>query len=545
MSVFTAGGELSELDPHTRARYLRGMIIGDDELRQDQRYVLARDEQHQRALHGWGVVCGLELAFGDDDHLEVRPGLAVDHAGRSICVPVTQCADLAAWIEGQAVDVAGLPGEVEVWVTLCHDECLTKHLPIRSGPCRTLDDSLQATRVTDSFRLELSLDRPPVRGDLAALDGAGVFETLLDRDAELGDKRAALSAFVTGRGAPEAFADRCLAPLEPGCVVLGRVAVPMVDQAGAATIDGPMAASWLRTDDRALVMSTQFLQEWLLRIEGGGTVTVIPEEPEPAPIPLGDLVDVAAPTARWGNVVVGAVEDDDIGTGRGTDAPGPANARWVERQLELRLLADVDIPDGFGAPGDRGLVLKYDGRRWRPQRDEVGGGTVIREEEPHVLSRPARYAVVAAGVMVVPVDVGDFVHFGDAHLLTAYGGLRVDKGADADGIGAVFHLNFAGYQEAFETYRRLDGRQFVVKATPESATVPLAVQVVRPTEDGIAVILHCPANHDEIQRFTGFLAEQGLEAEPTCAVHLEISVFDDERVGNDGLDKIESLRRPV
>ena len=61
MTVFAPSHELTELDPTKRVRYSLGMIVGDDELRQDQRYLTARDDRHQRALHGWGVVSGLEL----------------------------------------------------------------------------------------------------------------------------------------------------------------------------------------------------------------------------------------------------------------------------------------------------------------------------------------------------------------------------------------------------------------------------------------------------------------------------------------------------
>src|SRR5687767_14342692 len=98
MTVFAPSHELTELDATKRVRYSLGMIVGDDELRQDQRYLTARDDRHQRALHGWGVVSGLELVVEDGGHLEVHPGAAVDGTGRWICIDVTQCADLLPWL---------------------------------------------------------------------------------------------------------------------------------------------------------------------------------------------------------------------------------------------------------------------------------------------------------------------------------------------------------------------------------------------------------------------------------------------------------------
>ena len=52
-----------EAEPAERAALLADACGDDDELRQDQRYLMARDDRHQRALHGWGVVSGLDLGF--------------------------------------------------------------------------------------------------------------------------------------------------------------------------------------------------------------------------------------------------------------------------------------------------------------------------------------------------------------------------------------------------------------------------------------------------------------------------------------------------
>ena len=227
MTVFAPSHELTELDPTKRVRYSLGMIVGDDELRQDQRYLTARDDRHQRALHGWGVVSGLELVVEDGGHLEVHPGAAVDGTGRWICIDVTQCADLLPWLAARD-DLPAMPATVTVWVTLCYDECATDLVPVPSGPCRTLDNSVQASRVKDAFRLELSLEQPPLRGDLDEFPEADVMTKLLKKDAKLEDKREALSDFVTSRGDPGGFANRCLDPVDPGCVILGRVEVPLV-----------------------------------------------------------------------------------------------------------------------------------------------------------------------------------------------------------------------------------------------------------------------------------------------------------------------------
>lgn len=535
MTVFAPSHELTELDPTKRVRYSLGMIVGDDELRQDQRYLMARDERHQRALHGWGVASGLELVLEDEGHLEVHPGAAIDGTGRWICIDVTQCADLLPWLTAHVDELPARPATVPVWVTLCYDECAADPIPVPSGPCRSLESSVQPSRVKDAFRLELSLEEPSVRGDLDEFPETTVMATLLDEDSELDDKRAALSDFVTSRGDPGGFADRCLDPIDPGCVPLGRIDVPLVDVDGALALESDSDQDWVTFDDRPLVLSTQFLQEWLLRVEGGGSV-VVPVEPTP-PFPLDELTDVHAPSARAGNVIVGTVADADVGTGVSTDAP-PPNPRWEERRLQLDLLADVAIPAGFGSsPADTGLVLKYDGNVWRPQVDLVGDTGQTPEHPPHVLSREASYAIVAGGVIELAFNEDGLLE--DISQLTRYGRLEAEL-VKAEAIGALLLLRFPGYDEAFGAFPRLEGRQFVVKLTPEADSALIRTQVVECSEKGIFVFVGAPRTRDT-EEFREFVSDVVEPDERPAALHVEISAFDDRENGNLTLRAVPEL----
>jgi hypothetical protein len=537
MTVFAPSHELTDLDPNKRVRYSLGMIVGDDELRQDQCYLMGRDERHQRALHGWGVVSGLELVLEAAGHLEVHPGAAIDGTGRWICVDVTQCADLLPWLTEHKDDLPALPSTVAVWVTLCHDECATELIPVPSGPCRTLDNSVQPSRIKDAFRLELSLEQPPIRGDLDEFPEAGVMSVLLDEDAELEAKRTALSGFVTSRGDPGGFANRCLDPLDPECVILGRVDVPLVADGDAIAFESDSEQSWATFSDRPLVLSTQFLQEWLLRVEGGGTVVVEPGPTQPAPFPLDDLTDVNAPTAREGNVVVGTVAPGDVGTGVGTDAP-PPNTRWEERRLDLNLLADVEIPGNFGSsPSDIGLVLKFDGRVWRPQTDLVG--TTTPEREPHVRSRPAPYAIVAGGVLELVFNEDGFLE--DVQQRTRYGGLQA-KLLERSVVGALVLFQFRGYNEAREAFPDLAARQFVVKLTPEAGGALLRTQVVALIDDGIVVFVGHARQREGVEEYKELVVQVlGDDVLKSSALHVEISAFDDRATRNETVRKVREL----
>jgi hypothetical protein len=78
--------------PVVRNRYFTGKYMTARDFRDEQEYFLARNRLHLKALHGWGVVCGLEVEEHDADcrargWVVVKPGIAVDCHGREIILP--------------------------------------------------------------------------------------------------------------------------------------------------------------------------------------------------------------------------------------------------------------------------------------------------------------------------------------------------------------------------------------------------------------------------------------------------------------------------
>jgi hypothetical protein len=104
MTGFTPmGGSTVGLDQHKRVNYQLGLVLGEGEFRQDQFHHRERDHHATRALHGYGTMSGLGVYYDDATRrLHVRPGLAVDPAGRLICVPVEYCASLSGWLRDHA-----------------------------------------------------------------------------------------------------------------------------------------------------------------------------------------------------------------------------------------------------------------------------------------------------------------------------------------------------------------------------------------------------------------------------------------------------------
>lgn len=158
------------LDPHKRVRHFTGLVMGEEEFRQEQLYFMARDELHQRGLHGYGVVSGLGVSVrtnADTGHPEVvvAAGMAVNPRGESICVPRAQCGDLNEWLEGNRDELLGsppalLPGSSTLYLVLCARDCDTDSVPVLGDPCRTLEDATAASRTADDFEICLRLEPP-------------------------------------------------------------------------------------------------------------------------------------------------------------------------------------------------------------------------------------------------------------------------------------------------------------------------------------------------------------------------------------------------
>lgn len=70
-----------------RPRYFAGQLLTEAELNSEQAYVIAKNKLHNRYLHGWGIVCGLQVVCHDcDGWVTVKQGYAIDPCGNDIIV---------------------------------------------------------------------------------------------------------------------------------------------------------------------------------------------------------------------------------------------------------------------------------------------------------------------------------------------------------------------------------------------------------------------------------------------------------------------------
>jgi hypothetical protein len=82
-----------------RPRFFAGQRLSENELNEMVGYVRAKNKLHNRYLHGWGTVCGLEVACDPcGNHVTVAPGYALDPCGEDIVVCEQDSVDICKLI---------------------------------------------------------------------------------------------------------------------------------------------------------------------------------------------------------------------------------------------------------------------------------------------------------------------------------------------------------------------------------------------------------------------------------------------------------------
>lgn len=137
----------------TRLRWFTGRFMTARDLTDEQDYHLERHRLHNRLLHGWGTVCGLEVhphdrADCDHEWTWVDAGIAIDCRGREIVLPHREA---VRW----EIDPK-LTSDQDALAVLCirYDECLTEPLPAIVGPCEH-GTATEFGRVVERWRLEI------------------------------------------------------------------------------------------------------------------------------------------------------------------------------------------------------------------------------------------------------------------------------------------------------------------------------------------------------------------------------------------------------
>jgi len=222
---------LEGLDSSKRVNYTIGMVLGVDEFRQEQAYLIGKNRLHNRVLHGYGTVYGLQIATGgssEDPEIVVSPGLAINPLGQEIEVSPAQCARLNQWLKAHRDDPEmrlssppvspSQPFDLTLYLVLCYTACETDNISLPGTPCRKEEDTFAASRLKDDFELKLSFRPPPLLEETAIRR----FGNLLNR-IEISSEAPVylLEADPEGlvnlvRQLGEVSAEECLSPETPG-----------------------------------------------------------------------------------------------------------------------------------------------------------------------------------------------------------------------------------------------------------------------------------------------------------------------------------------
>ena len=130
---------MTQFEPLERLRFFPGKLLSADDFQQEQEYFLERLHRHNRLMHGWGIVSGLNASISGGTTVTVEPGYAIDCAGHEIVLDTAQ-----------ALPVAGLPERQ--YVAVRYTELLVGETPTANG--------VESSRVREAAVVEL-LDANP------------------------------------------------------------------------------------------------------------------------------------------------------------------------------------------------------------------------------------------------------------------------------------------------------------------------------------------------------------------------------------------------
>lgn len=224
--------ECDALRSFSRPRYFYGQLLDVRHFESEQAYFKRKQWMRNRLVDGFGVVCGLDVQVGDDDHsVVVMPGLALDKQGREIVVPART--KLLAIPSRPSPDLApsgknggssynannisgGRSGEDHCdddWVHLviCYEECKINPEPVMAGGC---DSTARCS--PGAIREGYSLSLQPGKAPDIPLDP--VIQGLIK------------GSNVNYRALVEWVSAPCDCDSGPGCITLANIHLPAADK---------------------------------------------------------------------------------------------------------------------------------------------------------------------------------------------------------------------------------------------------------------------------------------------------------------------------
>jgi len=168
-----------------RVRYFPRQLLTADDMRAEQEYFREKQRRHNRFLHGWGVVCGLEVKQPTDKdsnwQVTVCPGYVVTPQGDEILLTDTIQFDLQTKLQSPepcAVRWSCPPEDMpprdskikKIYLAIRYIECNARPVRVHPAGCGCDEAACEYSRVRDSFELKILWNLPKSHEVAASAD---------------------------------------------------------------------------------------------------------------------------------------------------------------------------------------------------------------------------------------------------------------------------------------------------------------------------------------------------------------------------------------
>ncbi len=155
-----------EFGPFTRNHYFTGKLMLERDFSDETRFHMEKLRHHNQRLHGWGVVCGLQVvphpdANCHDRFVIIEPGTGIDCCGHEIVVREPEMVELARLPAVAKLIQAGDTAAHALQICLRFRECPTEEIPVLYNDCGCDENRCAPNRILESFDVDAILDPPP------------------------------------------------------------------------------------------------------------------------------------------------------------------------------------------------------------------------------------------------------------------------------------------------------------------------------------------------------------------------------------------------
>jgi hypothetical protein len=178
------------IEAFSRNHYWNGKLLVERDFRDEQAYYMEKMRHHEQRLHGWGVVCGLNViphAKCPDRYVVITPGTAIDCCGHEIVVTHEENVDITAFEEvsklfdERRANGSGNNAAHTLQICIRYHECPTEEIPKLYDDCGCDDTQCAPNRILESFEIEVHVVEPALprttlvlaRGDDVPTDLSG------------------------------------------------------------------------------------------------------------------------------------------------------------------------------------------------------------------------------------------------------------------------------------------------------------------------------------------------------------------------------------